>query len=150
MTELLRILEKDLCDGNVIGADGFMSAHKKGDRAGRAIAGGGRSVRKKVDRPALRCRAASIFLVLPQPILEDLDRREEVVALHHQQIDVVEVLTTTKTVRQIVSRIHGGSQFAATGTLKAEVTIALLRDWTVSVQPNDRQFHRQVIANRSQ
>ena len=104
----------------------------------------------KGSRAALRFRAASIFLVLPQPMLQNFDGRDEVVSLNHQQIDVVEIPATTKTVRQIVSRIHGGPQFAAIGTLKAEVTIALLRDRTVSAKPNDRQFHRQVIADRSQ
>jgi hypothetical protein len=68
----------------------------------------------------------------------------------HQQIDVVKVLATTKTVRQIVARIHGGAQFAASRTWKAEVPIARLGDRTVSAKPHNRQFHRQVIANRSQ
>jgi hypothetical protein len=88
--------------------------------------------------------------VQPDLLVAAGSRGPLVVTVNHQQIDVVKVLATTKTVRQIVARIQGGAQFAATGTLKAEVTIALLRDRTVSAKPHDRQFHRQLVANRSQ
>ena len=39
---------------------------------------------KRSYRLALRFRAASIFLVLSQPMLQDFDSREEVVTLEHQ------------------------------------------------------------------
>jgi predicted CoA-binding protein len=43
-------------------------------------------------------------LVLEQPVFQDVHGRQEVVALNHQ-VDVVEVFTATKAVRQVVARI---------------------------------------------
>jgi hypothetical protein len=42
----------------------------------------------------------------------------------------------------MVAQIHRRSQFAAMGTLKPKVSVALLRDGTKSTQANNRQLHR--------
>lgn len=56
----------------------------------------------------------------------------------HHQVDVVDVLTTTKTMCQVVLRIYCCPQFAAVWTLKTEVTIDLFRDRAVPTQSSDR------------
>lgn len=56
-------------------------------------------------------------------------------ALKNHQVDVVKILSTTKTVCQVVLRIHCRPQFATAGTLEAEVTITVLGDRTVTTEP---------------
>ncbi len=68
-------------------------------------------------------------------------------ALEHHQVDVVVIRLATKTMRQVIPRIHRRSQLAATRALEAEVTVTLLGYRSVTAQPNDRQPHRQVVAN---
>jgi hypothetical protein len=70
--------------------------------------------------------------------------------LDHYQVDVAEVFIATKAVRQIVAGVDRCSLFAASRALEAEVTIALLGNRTVTAKPNDRQLHRQVVANRAE
>ena len=63
-------------------------------------------------------------------------------ALEHHQVDVVEVTLTTETVGQVVLRVHRRSKLFALGTLKPEVTVALLRNRAEFAHPSDRQLHR--------
>ena len=62
-----------------------------------------------------------------EPGLAGFDRREEVVAQRHQQVDVVEVAAAAEAVSQIRPWIHGGSQLAAARAEEAEVAAVLLR-----------------------
>jgi hypothetical protein len=62
--------------------------------------------------------AVSISLVLAQPLLQDFDCWEEVVALADQQVDVVEVFAAAEAVGKVVTRIDGGPQFLAVGTVE--------------------------------
>jgi hypothetical protein len=87
--------------------------------------------------------------VLLEPTFQNINRWQEVVPENYHQVDVVEILVATETVCKIVAWVDGGSQFAAGGTLKAKVTIVLFRDRAELAKPRDRQFHRQVVANRS-
>jgi hypothetical protein len=91
-----------------------------------------------------------IATVLMQPTAEDLNRWQEVVALRQHQINVIEILSAAKAVSEIVFRIHRRTQFPAARTLKAEVAVYLLRDRTVLTKSNNRQLHRQVVADRAQ
>ncbi len=106
-----------------------LGAHEKvrpllsGDRTG---SGWFESELERCQGLGLPLRLPQLLLVLLQPILQDRDRRQEVVSLRHQQVDVVEVLSTAKTVRQIVPRIDRRAKFAAGRTLKAEVPIDML------------------------
>ena len=50
----------------------------------------------------------------------------------HHQVDVVGVLSTTKTMGQIRFRVHGRSQLATVGTLKTKIAVTLLRDRPVT------------------
>ena len=70
--------------------------------------------------------------VLSQPLGKQLDGGEEVVVEAHQQVDVVGVVAAAKTVRQIVSWVHGGAKLAADGTEEAEVALIVLRGRTVT------------------
>ena len=47
-----------------------------------------------------------MLLVLPEPMLEQIDGRKEVPAQRDQEGDVVEVLAAAETVSQIVAEIH--------------------------------------------
>ncbi len=47
-----------------------------------------------------------MLLVLPEPMLEQIDGRKEVPAQRDQEVDVVEVLAAAETVSQIVAEIH--------------------------------------------
>jgi hypothetical protein len=91
-----------------------------------------------------------MFLVLSEPLLEQVDGRDEVPTEGHQDVDIVPVAIATEAVSQIVAWIHGGSKFFATGTLKTEVAFDLLRDGTVLAKPLNGDLHRQVVANRTQ
>ena len=91
-----------------------------------------------------------MFLVLPEPLLQNVDGRKEVPAESEQHVDVVPVFAATETVSQIVAGIHRGSKFFARGTQKAEIAFNLLRDRPLSTEPENRHLHRQVVANRSQ
>ena len=62
-------------------------------------------------------------------MLEDFDGWDEVIALSHQQVDIVEVLVATEAVGKIIAGIHRRSQFVAIGTLKSEMAFAHFRDW---------------------
>ena len=90
--------------------------------------------------------AASVLL---EPVFQNINRWQKVVPQNHHQVDVVKVLVATETVCKIVAWVDCGSQFAAGGTLKAKVTIALFRGRAELAKPSDRQFHRQVVANCS-
>ena len=97
-----------------------------------------------------RFDAASIFLVLPQPSFENVDRGQEVVAVDHHQIDVVEVLTAAEAVGEVVAWIDGRTQFFAGGTLKSKVVVALLCNGTVATESGDGERHWQVVTDRPQ
>ena len=71
-------------------------------------------------------------------------------ALNHHQVDIVKILAAAKAMCQIVLRIHCRSKFAAQRTLKTNVSIYLLGDRTVLAKTNDRELHRQLIANRAE
>ena len=88
--------------------------------------------------------------VLSQPLGKQLDGGEEVVVEAHQQVDVVGVVAAAKTVRQVVSWVHGGAKLAADGTEEAEVALIVLRGWTVVAESANGDLHRQVVANGSQ
>jgi hypothetical protein len=45
--------------------------------------------------------------------LKHCDGGDEVVAEHHEQIDVVEVFVAVKAMSEVVARVHGGLHFAA-------------------------------------
>lgn len=51
-------------------------------------------------------------------------------ALNQHQVDTVEILAATETVSKIVARVHCRAKFFAVGTLKAKISIALLRNRT--------------------
>lgn len=91
-----------------------------------------------------------MFLVLSEPLFEQVDGGNEVPAESEQHVDVVPVAVAAEAVSQIVAGIHRRSKFFASGTEKAEVAFNLLRDRTVSPEPENRDLHRQVVANRSQ
>ena len=95
-------------------------------------------------------RETSILLVLPQLPVENLDRWDEVVALDHHQVDVVEVLAAAEAVGKIVAWIDCRTQFFAAGTEESKVAIAMFRRWTVAAEPHDRELHGQVVADRSE
>jgi hypothetical protein len=72
--------------------------------------------------------------MLSQPGLQKFDCREEVVTQGNQQIDVVEVLTTTEAVSQIIPGVDGRSEFAAGRAEEAEVAVRLLGGRPLSAQ----------------
>jgi hypothetical protein len=72
------------------------------------------------------------------------------VPLHDHQVDVIKILATAKAVSKVIPRIHRRPKFAATGTLKTEVTITVLCNRTVTTKPQYRQLHRKVIAYRAE
>ncbi len=117
-----------------------------GDRTGEGWFG---SELVRCEGSGVPLRLTQVSPVLLQPILQDRDRRQEVVSLRHQQVDVVEVRSTAETVREIIPRIDRRAKLAAGRTLKAEVPVDLLRDRTVLAKPCDRQFHRRVVADRA-
>jgi hypothetical protein len=71
------------------------------------------------------------------------------VALKNHQVDVVEILAATETVREVIAWVHRRAKFAATGTLKAKITITLFRYRTMLAETSDRELHWQVIAYRA-
>jgi len=92
---------------------------------------------------------SEVASVLHEPIFQNINCWQKVVPENHHQVDIVEILVATETVCKIVAWVDGGSQFAAGRTLKAKVTIVLFRDRAELAKPRDRQFHGQVVANRS-
>ena len=63
--------------------------------------------------------------VLKEPAFEDRDGRTEVIAEGDEQVNIVEVLCAGEAVREIISRVDGGPQFAAAWAEEAEVAIAV-------------------------
>ena len=130
----------------------YTSAHEKCDRFGEAVAwvacllprdaevlAGDGCGRIGVDRCFL---LAEVAAVLFQPIPEDRDARNEVVTKQHQQVDIVRVLAATKTMCQVVLRIHRRAKFVTVRTLKSKIAFELFRSRTMMAQPSQRQLHR--------
>ncbi len=85
-----------------------------------------------------------------EPTLEDGDGGDEVVAERHQQVDVVEVFATIKTVGEIVARVDGGLHFPAVWAEEDEPTIAAFGRWAIATQSGDGDAHRKIVANATQ
>ena len=62
-------------------------------------------------------------------------------ALHQHQVNVIEILFATETVRQIVLWIDARAKFSTQRTLKSKVAVYRFRDRTVLTKTNDRELH---------
>jgi len=71
------------------------------------------------------------------------------VALEHHQVNVVVIRLATKTVRQVIARIHRRPQLATTRTLEAEVAVTLLRDRSMTAQRFGTKHAEYAIKARS-
>ncbi len=79
---------------------------------------------------------AEVVTVLVQPVFQDADGCQEVVALQHHQVDVVGVLAAAEAVGQVILRIDRRFQFAAVQTLKTKIAIDWFPDRPVTPNPS--------------
>ena len=77
-------------------------------------------------------------LVGPQPLFQQFDGREEVVAQRDEQVDIVEVSTAAEAMGQVIARVDGSAKLAAAGTAEAEVAFDLFGERALPSQAGDR------------
>jgi hypothetical protein len=96
------------------------------------------------------CVLVSLRLIVVQPLFEESDGGDEVVAELSQQVDVVQIPVAGEAVGEIVAGIDGGEQFAAVWAEEDEAPAAELRRRAVAAEGGDGDGHRQVIADSPQ
>ena len=92
-------------------------------------------------RRGWRFLAGLLGLVLIEPALEQGDGGEEVIVEGDEQVDVIEVFLTCKTVGEVIAWVDGGAHFAAVGAEEAEVAFAHFRRWSFAAESGDGDVH---------
>src|SRR5262249_17630393 len=94
--------------------------------------------------------AGLLGLVLIEPALEEGDGGAEVIVEGDEQVDVIEVFLTCKTVGEVIAWVDGGAHFAAVWADEPVVTFADFGRRPFAAEGGDGDGHGQVVAKATQ